>query len=100
MAIECVIPQTFHRTVMGARGANVQEITTNFEVGIKFPDRPAANGGMYGIFGGKTLNVQCCVTDFTLLHSERSKLHRALAVLNTVRSTCIFKHVSYSGYLY
>lgn len=44
VAIECVIPQTFHRTVMGARGANVQEITTNFEVGIKFPDRPAANG--------------------------------------------------------
>ena len=61
---------------MGARGANVQEITTNFEVGIKFPDRPAANGGMYGIFGGKALNVQCCVTDLTY----------------------IFKHLSYSGF--
>lgn len=45
VTIECVIPQQFHRTVMGARGANVQEITQNFDVAIKFPDRPVANGG-------------------------------------------------------
>ena len=44
MSVECVIPQQFHRTVMGARGANVQEITSNFDVAIKFPDRPMANG--------------------------------------------------------
>ena len=55
MSVECVIPQQFHRTVMGARGANVQEITSNFDVAIKFPDRPMANGApgmLYCIFTG------------------------------------------------
>ncbi|KAH3827192.1 hypothetical protein DPMN_129122, partial [Dreissena polymorpha] len=41
VTIECEIGQQFHRTVMGARGANVQEITQQFDVQIKFPDRPA-----------------------------------------------------------
>ncbi|WAR14750.1 VIGLN-like protein [Mya arenaria] len=41
--IECDIPQQFHRTVMGARGSNVQEITSTFDVQIKFPDRPIAD---------------------------------------------------------
>ena len=45
MTVECVIPQQFHRTVMGARGANVQEVTMKYDVGIKFPDRPMPNGG-------------------------------------------------------
>ncbi|KAL4221822.1 hypothetical protein ACF0H5_020076 [Mactra antiquata] len=45
VTVECVIPQQYHRTVMGGRGANVQEITQQYDVGIKFPDRPVANGG-------------------------------------------------------
>ena len=46
--MECVIPQQYHRTVMGNRGTNVQEITRVHEVGIKFPDRaPQQNGGMF-----------------------------------------------------
>lgn len=46
MTVECVIPQQYHRTVMGNRGMNVQEITKVHEVGIKFPDRaPQQNGG-------------------------------------------------------
>ena len=44
VTIECDIPQQFHRTVMGARGSNVQDITANFKVAIKFPDRPMPNG--------------------------------------------------------
>ena len=39
--LECIIPQKFHRTVMGAKGMKVQEITREFDVGIKFPDRPS-----------------------------------------------------------
>lgn len=45
MTVECVIPQTDHRTVMGSGGNNVREITRQYDVGIKFPDRPVANGG-------------------------------------------------------
>lgn len=37
--MEVVIPQKHHRVVMGARGSNVQGITTQFEVQIKFPER-------------------------------------------------------------
>ncbi|XP_077998393.1 vigilin-like [Glandiceps talaboti] len=39
VTIECVIAQVYHRTVMGAKGAKVQGITADCEVGIKFPDR-------------------------------------------------------------
>ncbi|XP_068630109.1 vigilin isoform X1 [Battus philenor] len=39
VTIECVIPQKHHRTVMGARGAKVKDITAEFDVQIKFPER-------------------------------------------------------------
>ncbi|GAB6018560.1 hypothetical protein CHUAL_000255 [Chamberlinius hualienensis] len=39
ITIECVIPQKYHRTVMGAKGSKVQAITQEFDVQIKFPDR-------------------------------------------------------------
>lgn len=45
VTVECVIPQQYHRTVMGARGSHVQGITSEFDVSIKFPDKPMANGG-------------------------------------------------------
>jgi predicted PilT family ATPase len=41
VTVECVISQSDHRTVMGAGGTNVREITKKYEVGIKFPDKPA-----------------------------------------------------------
>jgi len=41
VTVECVISQADHRTVMGSGGNNVREITKNFDVGIKFPDKPA-----------------------------------------------------------
>ena len=40
VSIECIIPHKHHRSVMGAKGMNVQEITKQFNVNIKFPDRP------------------------------------------------------------
>ncbi|XP_046390775.1 vigilin [Ischnura elegans] len=39
VTIECIIPQKHHRSVMGAKGRHVQNITSEFEVQIKFPDR-------------------------------------------------------------
>lgn len=44
VTIECVIAQKHHRAVMGARGANVQNVTTSNNVQIKFPDREIVNG--------------------------------------------------------
>ncbi|KAL0134248.1 hypothetical protein PUN28_001207 [Cardiocondyla obscurior] len=39
VTVECVIPQRHHRTVMGAKGRKVQNITSEYDVQIKFPDR-------------------------------------------------------------
>nr|XP_002734359.2 PREDICTED: vigilin-like [Saccoglossus kowalevskii] len=39
VTVECIIDQKNHRTVMGAKGSKVQAITSEYEVGIKFPDR-------------------------------------------------------------
>ncbi|XP_026841185.1 vigilin [Drosophila persimilis] len=53
--IEVIIPQRQHRTIMGARGFKVQQVTSEFDVQIKFPDRDATdpvegltNGGLNG----------------------------------------------------
>jgi len=40
VTIDCVILQKHHRAVMGAKGSRVQEITKDWNVHIKFPDRP------------------------------------------------------------
>ena len=40
ITMDCIIAQKYHRTVMGPKGFKVQEITREFDVGIKFPDRP------------------------------------------------------------
>merc|ERR1719365_529040 len=45
VTIDCEIEQTYHRTVMGAKGSKVQKITTDFNVQIKFPDKAVENGG-------------------------------------------------------
>ncbi|XP_066966353.1 vigilin [Macrobrachium rosenbergii] len=39
ISMEVIIPQKYHRTVMGARGSKVQAITTEFDVQIKFPEK-------------------------------------------------------------
>ncbi|CAL1673143.1 unnamed protein product [Lasius platythorax] len=39
ITVECIIPQKHHRTVMGAKGRKVQNITSEYDVQIKFPDR-------------------------------------------------------------
>lgn len=37
--LKCVIPQKHHRAILGAKGANVQQVTSKFQVQIKFPER-------------------------------------------------------------
>lgn len=42
--MECIIEQKYHRNIMGAKGSNVQGITQEHNVGIKFPERsPSQN---------------------------------------------------------
>jgi len=44
ITVDCEIKQSYHRTVMGAKGSKVQKITTDFKVQIKFPDKAVENG--------------------------------------------------------
>jgi len=44
VTIDCEIEQQYHRTVMGAKGSQVQRITKDFDVQIKFPDKASENG--------------------------------------------------------
>ncbi|XP_040828324.1 vigilin isoform X2 [Ochotona curzoniae] len=39
VTLECAIPQKFHRAVMGPKGSRIQQITRDYNVQIKFPDR-------------------------------------------------------------
>ncbi|VVC87406.1 unnamed protein product [Leptidea sinapis] len=44
VTIDCIIPQRHHRTVMGSRGSKVKDITAEFDVQIKFPERDTTDG--------------------------------------------------------
>ncbi|XP_072349563.1 vigilin isoform X2 [Scyliorhinus torazame] len=44
VTLECVIPQKFHRAVMGLKGGKVQQITRDHDVQIKFPERDENQG--------------------------------------------------------
>ncbi|XP_039602941.1 vigilin [Polypterus senegalus] len=44
VTLECVIPQKYHRSVMGAKGSKVQQITRDYDVQIKFPEREECSG--------------------------------------------------------
>jgi len=48
VTIECIIPQKFHRNIMGAKGLKIQSITSEFNVNIKFPDRNTGNNNTSG----------------------------------------------------
>ncbi|XP_075883863.1 high density lipoprotein binding protein a isoform X2 [Nelusetta ayraudi] len=39
VTMECVIPQKFHRSIMGPKGSRIQQITRDHSVQIKFPER-------------------------------------------------------------
>lgn len=42
--MECVIPQKFHRSIMGPKGSRIQQITRDHNVQIKFPEREDPQG--------------------------------------------------------
>lgn len=44
VTVECVIPQKFHRSIMGPKGSRIQQITRDHNVLIKFPEREDLQG--------------------------------------------------------
>ncbi|XP_065366752.1 vigilin [Calliphora vicina] len=69
VTIEVVIPQRLHRTIMGARGFKVQQVTTEHDVNIKFPDRDATEP-VEGLENGTNGTVDGVVTDEPIRHCD------------------------------
>lgn len=57
VSIDCVIPQKYHRNIMGAKGVNVQKVTSQHRVQIKFPDRDPGTRGQ-GMVNGSSSPVE------------------------------------------
>ena len=57
VTIDCVIPQKYHRNIMGAKGVNVQKVTSQYNVQIKFPDRDLGTRGQ-GMENGSSSPVE------------------------------------------
>ena len=53
MTIECVIDHTHHRNILGAKGSNVQAITQEHNVSIKFPDRTPSKAAEEPVVNGE-----------------------------------------------
>lgn len=83
VTIECVIPQRHHRIVMGSRGSKVQQITSEFDVHIKFPDRsateeiPEVNGDVTNNGDGEPIR-QCDVIRISGLNERCEAAKQAL----------------------
>merc|ERR1712223_1909307 len=56
VTIECLIEQVHHRTIMGPKGGNVQKITSEHQVQIKFPEKRSGNGTPNGDLNGSDTN--------------------------------------------
>uniref|UniRef100_A0A8C9SBC5 Vigilin n=1 Tax=Scleropages formosus TaxID=113540 RepID=A0A8C9SBC5_SCLFO len=44
VTVEVIVPQRYHRAVMGPKGSRIQQITRDCEVQIKFPERDESAG--------------------------------------------------------
>lgn len=62
--LKVVIPQRYHRTVMGARGSKVQAITTQHEVQIKFPEK---DSGAHLANGEEEASQVCCLREAVVI---------------------------------
>jgi len=54
--LKCIIPQKHHRAILGAKGVNVQQVTSKFQVQIKFPERARENESQEPMVNGDSDN--------------------------------------------
>uniref|UniRef100_A0A8B9KF48 Vigilin n=1 Tax=Astyanax mexicanus TaxID=7994 RepID=A0A8B9KF48_ASTMX len=72
VTVEVVVPQRFHRAVMGPKGCRIQQITREQEVLIKFPEREESAGGV------------SCGERITIL-----SLHVLISILSTISQALV-----------
>ncbi|XP_023295266.2 vigilin isoform X2 [Lucilia cuprina] len=88
VTIEVVIPQRLHRTIMGARGFKVQQVTTEHDVNIKFPDRDATEP-VEGLENGTNGTVDGVATDEPIRHCDIIRITGHIDKCNAAKQALI-----------
>uniref|UniRef100_A0A8C1SKM3 Vigilin n=1 Tax=Cyprinus carpio TaxID=7962 RepID=A0A8C1SKM3_CYPCA len=96
--VEVLIPQRYHRAVMGAKGCKIQQITREHEVQIKFPDRDESQEPASQENGDTDLIPRKC--DIIIVTGRAEKCELARAALLALVPVTIDVEVSYDLHRY
>uniref|UniRef100_A0A673KK29 Vigilin n=1 Tax=Sinocyclocheilus rhinocerous TaxID=307959 RepID=A0A673KK29_9TELE len=96
--VEVVIPQRYHRAVMGPKGCKIQQITREHEVLIKFPDRDESQEPASPENGDTDLIPRKC--DIIIVTGQAEKCELARAALLALVPVTIDVEVSYDLHRY
>lgn len=88
VTIEVVIPQRLHRTIMGARGFKVQQVTNEYDVNIKFPDRDATEL-VEGLENGTNGTIDGVATDEPIRHCDIIRIYGHIDKCNAAKQALI-----------
>uniref|UniRef100_A0A8C7NSW5 Vigilin n=1 Tax=Oncorhynchus mykiss TaxID=8022 RepID=A0A8C7NSW5_ONCMY len=81
VTMECVIPQKFHRSIMGPKGSRIQGITRDHNVQIKFPER-VDGPGKGGPAGKAPRHSRKC--DVIVLSGRKERCEAAVEALKAL----------------
>ncbi|XP_056325157.1 vigilin [Danio aesculapii] len=100
VSMEVLIPQRYHRAIMGPKGCRIQQITREHEVQIKFPDRDesAAQEPVSQENGDTDLTPRKC--DIITVTGRAEKCELARAALLALVPVTIDVEVSYDLHRY
>uniref|UniRef100_A0A671R319 Vigilin n=1 Tax=Sinocyclocheilus anshuiensis TaxID=1608454 RepID=A0A671R319_9TELE len=96
--VEVLIPQRYHRAVMGPKGCKIQQITREHEVLIKFPDRDESQEPASPENGDTDLIPRKC--DIIIVTGQAEKCELARAALLALVPVTIDVEVSYDLHRY
>uniref|UniRef100_A0A8C1JI56 Vigilin n=1 Tax=Cyprinus carpio TaxID=7962 RepID=A0A8C1JI56_CYPCA len=96
--VEVLIPQRYHRAVMGAKGCKIQQITREHEVQIKFPDRDESQEPASQENGDTDLIPRKC--DIIIVTGRAEKCELARAALLALVPVTIDVEVSFDLHRY
>uniref|UniRef100_A0A672JEZ2 Vigilin n=1 Tax=Salarias fasciatus TaxID=181472 RepID=A0A672JEZ2_SALFA len=96
VTVECVIPQKFHRSIMGPKGSRIQQITRDHNVQIKFPERedPQGNGG---VIAEKSTLPKC---DVIVISGRKERCEAAVEALKALVPVTIEVEVPFELHRY
>ena len=84
--IQCIVPQKFHRSLLGNKGKYVQEISASFSVQIKFPDRRKAEDPPLDEAPAEGDNKN----DIIVIHGRKENAEKAKAALMVRKIRMLF----------